>query len=350
MSARKKVAVALSGGVDSSVTAFLLKEQGYEVVCVTGLMYGNFAFEKAKEVADFLGLKHYIVDLKKEFSDIVISYFLDTYRQGETPNPCCICNPRIKWGKLLDYALNELGCDFFATGHYANIERQGDKFFLKRAKCDEKDQLYFLYMLSQEQLSKTIFPLGNYSSKSQIREIALSNNIPSGQSKDSQGVCFIEKPISVRKYLINNLNPERGKVLRINTNECLGKHDGCCHYTVGQRKGLGIADKYPLYVHSIDAKNNIVYVGYKDDCFNNSLILGVINWQQEEYNDKEFRAVAKIRYNSPAVSCRIIPYENNKVKVVFDNDVFAIAKGQICVIYDETNSFLISGGIIEESI
>ena len=350
MKDKKRVAVALSGGVDSSVTSFLLKEQGYEVVCVTGLMYGNNVPEKAKEVADFLGLEHHIVDLRSKFKDTVINYFLNTYKNGSTPNPCCICNPKIKWGNLLEYSLNELECDFFATGHYANIEKIGDKFFLKRAKCDKKDQLYFLYNLSQYQLSKTIFPLGKYTSKDEIREIALTNNIPSGKSKDSQGVCFIEKPVSVRKYLINNLKPERGKVIKISTNEVIGKHDGCCHYTVGQRKGLGIADKYPLYVHSIDAVNNIVYVGYKEDCFNNSLILGTINWQQEDFKNKEFRAMAKIRYNSPAMDCTIIPYENDKVKIVFDKEVFAIAKGQMCVIYDETNSFLISGGIIEKSV
>ena len=342
----KKVGVAMSGGVDSSTTALLLKQAGYEVAGITGNMIGdNELVEKAKSNCDFLGIEHYVLDLREDFQKEVIDYFIETYKSGSTPNPCAICNNKIKWGKIFDFAINELDCDYFATGHYANITENNGVYRLERAKCDNKDQLYFLYSLTQKELSKTIFPLGKYSSKDEIRSIAEQNGLPSKSFKDSQGVCFIKKPLSVKKYLFRQFGEQRGKVINTSTGKVIGKHTGYYQYTVGQRKGLGIADKYPLYVTQIDAENNIVYLGYEEDTYGRELEITNINWQQEEFKNRKFRAQAKIRYNSPSRLCTVYPAESG-VKIIFDEPVFAIAKGQFGVIYDENNSYLIAGGKI----
>jgi len=344
---KQKVAVAMSGGVDSSVTALLLKQQGYEVIAITGDMTGDAELlKKAKDICDHLGIEHIVLDLKEKFKKEVVDYFEETYKNGHTPNPCAVCNRNVKWGSLFDYAINELKCDFFATGHYANITNANGVYKLERALCDNKDQLYFLCFLNQQDLSKTIFPLGQYSSKDEIRKIAQENGLPSQSYKDSQGVCFIKKPLSVKKYLYKKFGEQRGKVINISTGKVIGKHEGYYQYTVGQRKGLGIADKYPLYVTSIDAQNNIVYVGYEADTYSKELEITDINWQQNEYKNKEFIAQAKVRYNSPAKKCKVISSETT-AKIIFEEDVFAIAKGQFGVIYDETNNFLIAGGIIQ---
>ncbi|MCR4881779.1 MAG: tRNA 2-thiouridine(34) synthase MnmA [bacterium] len=343
---KTKIAVAMSGGVDSSTTALLLKKQGYEVAGITGDMIGDSELlAKAKSNCEFLGIEHHILDLKEKFQKEVIEYFNETYKAGSTPNPCALCNSKVKWGAIFDYAINELGCDLFATGHYANITEHDGIYRLERAKCDNKDQLYFLYSLTQKELSKTIFPLGKYTSKEEIRQIAAENGLPSKSYKDSQGVCFIKKPLSVKKYLFRQFGEQRGKVINISTGKVIGKHTGYYQYTVGQRKGLGIADKYPLYVTQIDAENNIVYLGYEEDAYGKELEITEINWQQETFKNKEFKAQGKIRYNSPARPCLVCPTANG-VKITFDEPVFAIAKGQFGVIYDETNSYLIAGGKI----
>ena len=346
MQNNQKIGVAMSGGVDSSTTALLLKKAGYEVVGITGNMTGDTQLlQKAKYNCDFIGIEHHVLNLQEEFQKEVIDYFVETYKNGSTPNPCAMCNNKVKWGAIFDYAINTLGCAKFATGHYANITENDGIYRLERAKCDNKDQLYFLYSLTQKELSKTIFPLGGYSSKEEIRQIAENNGLPSKSYKDSQGVCFIKKPMSVKKYLFRQFGEQRGKVINISTGKVIGKHTGYYQFTVGQRKGLGIADKYPLYVTNIDAQNNIVYLGYENDTYGKELEITDINWQQEEFKNKEFRAQAKIRYNSPSRLCTVYPNENG-VKIIFDEPVFAIAKGQIAVIYDETNSYLISGGKI----
>jgi len=342
----KKIAIAMSGGVDSSVSAFLLKQQGADVVALTGNMSDDEdLIKKAKEICNVLNIPHIVLDLQDKFSNDVIEYFNETYKNGSTPNPCTVCNNNIKWGSLYKYAMNELHCDYFATGHYANISECNGNYKLERAKCDNKDQLYFLYSLTQEELSKTLFPLGVYSSKDEIRQIARDNGLPSQSYKDSQGICFIKKPLTVKKYLNKLFGEQRGKVINISTGKVIGKHTGYYQYTVGQRKGLGIADKFPLYVTDIDAVNNIVYVGYKEDAYSNNVEITNVNWQQSEFQNKEFRAQAKIRYNSPAKPCTVIPTQNG-LKIVFDEDIFGIAKGQFGVVYDETNHFLIAGGLI----
>ncbi|MDD3593449.1 MAG: tRNA 2-thiouridine(34) synthase MnmA [Candidatus Gastranaerophilales bacterium] len=345
----KKVAVALSGGVDSAVTALLLKNQGCEVLGITGLMVEDRdtpAFiAGAKKVADAIGIEHFVLDLTCDFKNEVIEYFNNSYKKAQTPNPCGVCNKKIKWGRIFDYAINELGCDYFATGHYADINCHNGVYRLERAACDNKDQLYFLFDLTQEQLAKTLFPLGKYSSKDEIRQIAAKNNLPNKSNKDSQGICFIKKPLSVKKYLLNTLKVTRGKFVNIKTGEVVGKHDGYFQYTIGQRRGIGVSDTYPLYVCDINPEENTVYVGYEQDTYSSELKANKVNWQQSEFKDKEFKALAKIRYNTEAKPCRVLP-DKEGFRVLFDEPVFAIAKGQICVIYDEDNSFLICGGRI----
>ena len=301
--------------------------------------------KKAKGICEHLNIEHIVLDLKDKFQKEVIDYFEETYKSGATPNPCSLCNRNVKWGSLFDYAINELGCDYFATGHYANISEENGIYRLERAQCDNKDQLYFLCFLTQKDLAKTIFPLGKYTSKDEIRQIAIENGLPSQSYKDSQGICFIKKPLSVKKYLYRKFGEHRGKVINISTGKVIGKHDGYYQYTVGQRKGLGIADKFPLYVTEIDAENNIVYVGYEADAYSKELTISDINWQQEKFKNKEFSAVAKVRYNSPAKKCTVYASETS-AKVVFDEDIFGIARGQFCVMYDETNQYLIAGGKI----
>ena len=202
----KKAVVALSGGVDSSVAAFLLKQQGYEVIGLTGKMTNSPAadsvIENAKNVADSLGIEHYVYDASSLFKENVIDYFENSYRKGQTPNPCIMCNKFIKWGELFDFAVETLGADVYATGHYANIVSKDGMYKLYPASDEHKDQLYFLYKLTQKQLSKTIFPLSGYT-KLEVREIAHDYNLPTKSSKESQDICFIQKPMTSKKYLID---------------------------------------------------------------------------------------------------------------------------------------------------
>ena len=343
---KKKVAVALSGGVDSSVCALLLLKQGYEVIGITGKMTQDDNFEtvcnNAKAVADKLGIKHYILDLSEDFKKNVIDYFINSYKTGETPNPCIVCNRTIKWGKIFDYAINELNCDYIATGHYAQIKKVDGQFLLFPAKDIKKDQLYYLFDLNQEQLSKTIFPLCGLE-KPQIREIAKENDLPSKSSKESQDICFIKKPYTTKKFLLENINSQKGDFILNKTGEKIGTHEGFFQYTTGQRKGIGIAYAEPLYVVGLDAKKNQVFCGTKNELFSDELTLDNFN-----LHDKTFiggKTLVKIRYNMQAVQAKIILTENIKIK--FNEPVSGITKGQACVIYDISDGHLIGGGWIK---
>lgn len=341
-----KVAVALSGGLDSSVTAYLLKKQGYDVIGITGLMTETDAainvVSNAKKVANYLNIEHYTVDATKEFQDKVINYFDSSYKNGQTPNPCIMCNKFIKWGKLFDTAINELNADYIATGHYANIKKVDNYYKLYPAKDIKKDQLYFLFQLNQEQLSKTMFPLYSYE-KSDIRKIAIENNLPSKSSKESQDICFIQKPLTTKKYLLERIPTVKGNFVDIATGEILGQHDGYFQYTIGQRKGIGIAAPEPLYVVDINANENIVFVGNKNQTYKNKLILDSLNFSYPIVQD-EFDALVKIRYNMQPVKAHIIIQD--KIIVKFDTPINSIAKGQACVLYDINDGHLIGGAFI----
>lgn len=343
----KKAVVALSGGVDSSVAALLLKQQGYEVIGLTGKMVNSEAsdsvVENARNVAAALEIEHYVYDASKLFKEKVVDYFESSYRGGKTPNPCIMCNKFIKWGELFDFAINSLRADVYATGHYAKIVSGNGKFLLYPASDEHKDQLYFLYKLKQEQLSKTVFPLSNYT-KYEVREIASDYNLPTKSSKESQDICFIQKPLTSKKYLTEKFGTRRGNFVDILTGKKWGEHNGCYQYTIGQRKGIGIAAPYPLYVIKIDASKNIVYLGREEDNYREKLEINDLNLFEYSSGD-EFDANVKIRYNMSARKARIKIYDNF-ADIKFYEPVNSITSGQAGVIYDIEDGHLIGGGIV----
>ncbi len=345
---RKKAVVAMSGGLDSSVTALLLQKAGYQVIGLTAKMVDSQpamdVIENAKRVADKLGIELFVFDAVKIFQEKIIDYFVDSYKKGLTPNPCIMCNQFVKWGVLFDYAFDELEADVFATGHYADIRKDGNLFKLYPAKDEHKDQLYFLYRLSQKQLSKTVFPLFNYS-KDEVRKIAIEYDLPPKDSKESQDICFIQKPMTAKKFLSENLGENKGDFIDVLTGKKWGEHQGCYQYTIGQRKGIGIAAPYPLYVIDIDAERNIVYVGRDEDNFRKTLKLVDLNltYPLEKH---EFDAWVKIRYNMPHKKAHI-RLLGDFADVEFYEPVNSITNGQSGVIYDFDDKHLIGGGFVK---
>ena len=341
----KKAVVALSGGIDSSVSALLLKQQGYEVVGLTGKMTeaSDVICQNAKKVADLLQIEHHIFDATLLFQEKIINYFEKSYARGETPNPCIMCNKFVIWGVLFDYAIKNLCADIFATGHYATIKHDNGIYRLFPAKDETKDQLYFLHKLNQKHLAKTIFPLSDYT-KEQVKQIAIDFNLPSKDSKESQDICFIEKPFTTKKYLIDKLGLKKGDFVEIGTGKKIGEHDGCYFFTIGQRKGIGISAPYPLYVIDIDADKNIVYLGKSDDNYKTRLALKDVNFVYDITNNV-FDAMVKIRYNMTAkkAKCKII---DDFIEIEFYEPVNSITPGQAGVIYNLYDGHLIAGGTV----
>ena len=353
-----RIGVLMSGGVDSSMSALLLKEQGYDVIGVTAKMTGtekdsakndSELIKKAESAAKILGIKHYWLDLSDEFQKEVIEYFVNSYKNGQTPNPCIVCNKKIKWGKLFDYAMNELGADYFATGHYARVlkdGKKGGKFLLYPAKDQNKDQLYYLFELNQEQLSKTIFPLADYE-KEDIKQLALKHGITSNSYKESQDICFIEKPETTKKYLAKRLKSQKGSFMM--AGKKLGEHNGYHEFTVGQRKGIGIAYSEPLYVVGINPEENIVELGTKEDLNANEVLVSGLNIHDTSFRGK-FEANVKIRYNMNAQKAvvEIFEFEDTpaSAKIFFKDGISSVSKGQAAVIYDLCDGHLIAGGWI----
>lgn len=345
MGNKKIAAVAMSGGVDSSVTALLLQQKGYEVIGITGKMVDTQAADtvvkNAKRVADMLGIRHEVCDVTAKFSERVINYFENEYKCGKTPNPCIMCNQFIKWGELFDFACDKLGADVYATGHYADIKYENGIYKLYPAKDEHKDQLYFLYRLGQKQLSKTIFPLYHYN-KSEVKQMAVDFNLPPKDSKESQDICFIQKPMTTKKYLTDKFGSEKGDFIDILTGKKWGEHSGCYQYTIGQRKGIGIAAPYPLYVIDIDAEKNIVYVGREEDNYKKNLTIKGINLTYP-IDNSEFDAWVKIRYNMEHKKARVRLYDGS-ADVEFYEPVNSITAGQAGVFYDINDKHLIGGG------
>lgn len=343
---KRKAIVALSGGLDSSVTALLMQQRGYEVIGVTGLMQdtpcARSVCANAKAVADTLGIEHFVIDVTKTFQANVINYFESAYKSGKTPNPCIQCNKFIKWGEVFEQAMEKFSADIFATGHYADVRLVDGVYKLYPAKDSKKDQLYFLYRLSQATLSKTIFPLYEYE-KNDVRELAQKYNLPSKSAKESQDICFIEKPNTTKKYLLDHFGTMPGVFVEKSTGKIIGKHEGFYQYTIGQRKGIGIAYPYPLYVLEIDSEQNIVYLGKEEENYKTQLKLRDVNFSYRP-NNNEFHCNVKIRYNMSAVPAKVICGES--VEVVFDSPVNSVTSGQACVFYDESDGHLIGGGEI----
>ncbi|HEY8889573.1 MAG TPA: tRNA 2-thiouridine(34) synthase MnmA [Clostridium sp.] len=355
---KKKVVIGMSGGVDSSVAAYLLKEQGYEVIGIMmKLSPDNPDYEEneggccsisaandARRVADVLDIPFYVMNFKDVFKANVIDNFVDEYMEGRTPNPCIVCNKKIKFEEFLRKA-RALGADYIATGHYAKIEKQDDRYILKKSEDDKKDQTYALYTLNQEQLSHTLMPCGDYS-KPEIRNIAERIGLEVFKKKDSQEICFIpdnDHGSYIKKYSGREIKP--GNFVN-NEGKVMGFHKGIVYYTIGQRKGLGIAIGKPVFVNDINPKTNEVVIGDEENIFKIGLIAKDLNFIPFDKLESNLRVTAKIRYSAIPQAATLIPIENDRIKVVFDDKQRAITKGQSVVFYLE--NLVVGGGIIEE--
>ncbi len=354
----KKVVVGMSGGVDSSVTAGLLLEQGYEVIGVTMKVLTESSYSNdndssccsidmtndARRVCDKLDIPYYVMNFQDVFEDKVINYFVDEYLKGHTPNPCIACNRYVKFSALLDKA-KALGADYVATGHYAKIEyyENIDRYLIKKSNAINKDQTYVLYNLTQEQLKHTLMPLGYYT-KDKVREIARKLELPVANKAESQEICFVSDDNYGRfiKEKIKKDIPEGNFVDK--DGNILGRHKGIIHYTIGQRKGLGIAFGTPMFVIGIDVKNNNIILGEERDAFNNHLIATDLNFITFERLTGPINVTAKIRYSAKPASAKVSPIDNRNVKVEFEEPQRAITPGQSVVFYD--GDILVGGGKI----
>lgn len=350
----KKVLLGMSGGVDSSVSAILLKKQGYEVIGATMKLWtGDTKIDKEKNektikdvkaVCDKLGIKHYVFDAQKEFEECVINNFVSQYQNAETPNPCIECNKYIKFGYFYNKA-KELNCDYIATGHYARIEysKKYNQYILRKSKEEKKDQSYFLYTIPKERLGSIIFPLQDYNSKEEIRLIAKENNLEVAEKKDSQEICFI--PDNCYQNFLEGKMENKNRIgnIILKTGEILGKHNGLINYTVGQRKGIGVSYKEPLYVIELKNKTNELVVGTEQELYSNKLVANNIN-SQIDFEENEIECLAKIRYRAKEAKAKIFK-ENDKVLVEFETPQRAITKGQSVVFYD-TDGVVLGGGKI----
>jgi len=350
-----KVVVAMSGGVDSSVAAALLKEQGYDVIGMMMRLWSEPGKEEsnrcctpdsmaqARRVAAILDIPFYVVDAKDVFRETVVEYFFDGYARGETPNPCLICNRKIRWTFLLDHAL-ALGADYMATGHYVRIQRdENGKSELLRAVDHSKDQSYVLHVLGQDKLKHALFPVGDYE-KSEIREIAEKHGLPTASRKDSQDLCFLAGE-DYRNFLQRNaaemLKP--GEIV-MSDGKSLGEHSGLANYTIGQRKGLGVASPVPLYVLRKDAADNTLIVGTRDELGSLELTAHDVNWMNGKAPPEPFRADVKIRYTAKEVPALVTPVGTDQVQVRFDAPQRDVTAGQAAVFYQ--GDLLIGGGLI----
>lgn len=337
----KKVLVGMSGGVDSSVSALLLKNSGYEVVGATMVLFGNdlntTAATDAKKICDQLSISHYVIDLRDEFKKHVTDNFIQCYKNGLTPNPCVMCNKYLKFGALWDKA-KELGCDYIATGHY--VRQKDGKLMMSSA--NSKDQSYFLYAINKDVIPHILFPLENFKEKEEIRKIAEENNLFVARKKDSQEICFIPNN-DYTSYLTDNMDslPDKGDFIDKEGN-ILGKHKGVIYYTIGQRKGLGISAENPLYVININKANNTITLGCEKDLYTKELIAYNINILVSSIpTDIE----AKIRFRSSLAKATIKLLDNNEAIVTFDEPQRAITSGQSVVFYKD--GIVLGGGIIK---
>lgn len=353
----KRVVVAMSGGVDSSVAAALLVEQGYEVIGIMLRLWyepGDSSANRcctpdamalARQVANKLGIPFYVIDVQEEFKNVVVDYFINGYTNNITPNPCLVCNREIRWGHLFNRAIS-IGADFMATGHYARIRNDGE-YRLLRANDKSKDQSYVLYILTQDHLARTIFPLGDFT-KIQVRELAKRYSLPVASKKDSQDLCFIGQKdyrtflqshaplLQVPGPIINNLGQE------------IGRHNGLYNFTIGQRKGLGIGAAQPLYVIDKHWDSNTLIVAPKNEIGCSELSATNVNWISRSPPPEPIRAQVKIRYKATDMWGLVTALSQNRINIKFDSELFDITPGQAAVIYD--NDICLGGGIIASTI
>jgi len=369
---RQRVVCGMSGGVDSSATAALLIEQGYEVIGITLKLWpqdcvnraedkccGPQAVTDARSVCHKLDIPYYLIDEAAEFQKHVIQYFADEYKAGRTPNPCVMCNQNLKFGRLIDRA-DQLGADFIATGHFARIERpltpslspsDGERvakpgegrYLLKRGRDSRKDQSYFLFSLRQDQLARAIFPLGE-KTKSDTRAVARHCNLKTADKEESMEICFVpDNNYGGFLQSANLVQKHRGEIVDLH-GHVLGQHDGIAFYTIGQRKGLGITTPKPVYVVELDAENNRVVVGDDSALDRDEFIADRCNWHPFDKLTGPIEVTAKIRYNHPGTPATVTPLENNSVRVKLHTPQRAVTPGQAAVFYQD--DLVVGGGWI----
>ena len=353
----RHIVIAMSGGVDSSVSAALLKEQGYQVTGISLQLYDPVQREPgckiktccslddvldAGRVAKKLGIPFEVIDMRAEFKDLVIDYFIAEYSSGRTPNPCIRCNDLIKFHLLLKKA-RELGAELLATGHYARVEQDtSGTFCLKTGLDPAKDQSYFLFTLTQQQLSRIVFPVGMLE-KSRVRQLAADFMLPVAQKHESQEICFIPDNDYVKFLEAHGVSRKNGKIVT-RDGTVVGQHTGTHQFTIGQRKGMGIAWKHPLHVVALDTEVNRVVVGGREELFHQTLTAGNATWGLAP-TTSEFRAACKIRYRQTATPCTVMLFPDNRFEVRFDHPQTAITPGQAAVLYDGDR--VLGGGWIE---
>lgn len=359
-----KVLVAISGGIDSSLSTILLKETGYEVIAATFRVYDSIrqsclekmkgccsieSIAEAKYFAEKLGINHFILDYRDFFSVTVINNFVEEYQKGRTPNPCVLCNYEIKWGKMLDFARQQ-GCEYVATGHYARVYKKGERYVLAKGLDVQKDQSYFLWKLTQEQLAATIFPLGNYT-KEQVRKMAAERGFLSlSQKRESQEICFVtnnDYRLFLKEYSQQNHSNFKKGLIKTTDGKVVGQHEGIAFYTIGQRKGLGVALGEPYYIVDIRYDTNEIIIGKYEELKSSRFRVGQMNYVSVNgfYNGDE--ASVKVRYRSKEVPCKIYPISQSLIEVEPLEPLYSVTPGQSAVFYSDDE--ILAGGVIERT-
>jgi tRNA-uridine 2-sulfurtransferase len=351
-----RVVVGMSGGVDSSVAALLLKEQGYDVIGIfmknwddtdeNGVCTATEDYNDVIRVCNQIGIPYYAVNFEKQYWDKVFTYFLDEYKAGRTPNPDVMCNKEIKFKAFLEHAM-QLGADYLATGHYAQVAYRDGEYKMLRGVDENKDQTYFLNQLGQDQLEKVMFPIGDIE-KAKVREIALKAGLATASKKDSTGICFIGER-NFKEFLSGYLPAQPGNMVTFD-GKVMGKHDGLMYYTIGQRHGLGIGGSgEPWFVIGKDLKKNLLYVGqgfHHDKLYSHSITAVNVSWVSKKEKPASFECTAKFRYRQPDNKVTVELMEDNKVKVIFHQPIRAVTPGQAVVFYNGDEC--LGGGTIDE--